>query len=66
MTAPVLAVAAWPTNAELIADVARLGYIRGRVWDATYGRGVWWKLYRPACLLASDIAPAPQPARGGG
>jgi hypothetical protein len=54
-------VAAWPTNAELIADVARLGYIGGRVWDATYGRGVWWNAHRPLDLVASDIDPALSP-----
>ena len=28
----------WSTNAEMIADAARLGYVEGRVLDTTYGR----------------------------
>lgn len=39
----ILAVQKWESNAALIADVYRLGYIRGRVFDATPGRqGGWW------------------------
>lgn len=46
---PVLAAHAWPTNGHLIADVARLGYLRptDRVLDPTYGNGVWWSIWRP-------------------
>jgi hypothetical protein len=42
----VLAAHNWRTNGHLIADVHRLGYIKGRVYDATYGAngGVWWKV----------------------
>lgn len=49
----VLAAHAWPTNAHLIADVARLGYLRlaDRVLDPTHGRGTWWKLWRPTELV---------------
>jgi hypothetical protein len=60
---PVLAATAWPTNAELIADVARLGYLRAE-WatlDPTYGRGVWWQRWRPTSLTASDLDPAKSP-----
>lgn len=33
----------WRNNADLMVDVHRLGYIRGRVFDATPGRsGLWW------------------------
>ena len=48
----VLAANNWKTNADLIADCHRLGYIKDgqRVLDATYGRGVWWKQYRPVGL----------------
>lgn len=49
---------AWPTNAELIADCARLGYLRSE-WhtlDPTYGRGIWWKLWQPDELTGHDIA----------
>lgn len=49
----VLAAHTWPTNAELIADVARL-YFRpdDRVLDLTYGKGVWWNRYQPEFLTA--------------
>lgn len=45
----VLAADSWPTNAELIADVARLGYLvaDADTLDPTYGKGIWWKLWRP-------------------
>ncbi len=40
----VLAVKRWKTNAELIVDAQRLGYIKGLVFDATPGyEGLWWK-----------------------
>lgn len=54
---PVLAANNWPNNAELIADVFRLGYIElgDDVLDATYGRGLWWKVYRPGFLVTNDI-----------
>lgn len=45
---------AWQSNADLIAEVARLGYLDGRVLDATYGRGTFWKNYRPADLWTND------------
>lgn len=55
--APVLAAFTWPTNAELIKDIARLGYLsRDAVTlDPTYGRGVWWKRWRPDNLVTHDI-----------
>jgi tRNA G10 N-methylase Trm11 len=43
----VLAAYSWPTNAHLIADIARLGYLDGPLLDATYGNGNWWKIFRP-------------------
>lgn len=55
----VLAAHTWPTNAELIADVARLGYLRvtDRVLDPTPGdAAVWWKTWRPGDLVT--VAPA--------
>lgn len=45
----VLAATDWKTNAELIADVAKLGYLR-KDWvtlDPTFGKGIWWQLWRP-------------------
>lgn len=53
----ILGATRWPNNAELIADVARLGYIRetDTVLDPTYGRGNWWKTFTPNKLVAHDI-----------
>lgn len=46
----------WGTNAALIADVARLGYIEGPVLDATYGEcGGFWKAWRPEDLTTNDL-----------
>lgn len=52
----ILSATRWNTNGDLIADVARLGYIRPAdvVLDATYGRGNWWTRYRPDQLIAHD------------
>lgn len=61
MTGVVPAVFPWSTNAALIADVARLGYLDGRVWDSTYGRGAWWQRWCPADLVASDLDVALSP-----
>lgn len=49
MTVPILAVNNWPSNAELIRDVARIGYLRrmDHIVDMTYGRGTFWKLWKP-------------------
>lgn len=34
----------WPTNAHMMVDVKRMGYLGiGKVLDATYGEGVFWK-----------------------
>lgn len=48
----------WPTNAHMIADCAKLGYLRPE-WltlDPTYGRGNFWKEWRPPHnrLVTSD------------
>lgn len=47
----------WPTNADLIADVAKLGWLRDddRVLDCTYGLGVFWKKWRPRRFVGCDI-----------
>lgn len=45
----------WPTNADLIADVAELGYIGERVLDLSYGRGVFWRKWKPKTLISNDI-----------
>ena len=45
----VYAATAWETNAQMIADVARLGYLKDtdRILDPTYGRGGWWRVWKP-------------------
>jgi hypothetical protein len=44
-------------NAELIADLAVLGYLPDPVIDVTYGKGRFWKLYRPDGLVTNDLDP---------
>ena len=42
----ILATRAWPDNGALMYEaVAPLGYIQGRVLDATYGEGTFWKRF---------------------
>lgn len=53
---PVLAIGRWNTNAAMIADVARLGYLNGRVMDVTYGKGNFWTLYHPEGMVIHDLA----------
>jgi hypothetical protein len=57
VSGPVLAATAWPTNAAMIADVARLGYLQAdwHTLDPTYGRGRWWTQWRPVSLVAHDL-----------
>ena len=59
----VLAFHAWPSNAELIADCARLGYLRPewRTLDCTYGFGTFWKAWRPDHLTGCDLIPEKSP-----
>lgn len=45
------------TNAELMRDCALLGYLDGRVLDATHEHGRFWKLCRPDVLVTNDINP---------
>jgi tRNA G10 N-methylase Trm11 len=46
----------WPTNAALIADAASLYWDKGVcTLDPTYGRGLWWKQWRPVELVITDI-----------
>lgn len=52
----VLAATAWNTNADLIVDCVRLGYLH-KDWltlDPTYGKGNWWKSWRPDRLVARN------------
>lgn len=55
----VLSVGAWQTNGELVADVARLGWITDdmTVLDVTYGHGKFWTDYKPPLLLGVDLNP---------
>lgn len=63
MSDEVMAIGTWASNAALIADCARLGYLR-RDWttlDCTYGIGTFWKKWRPDWLVGSDINPFKSP-----
>lgn len=51
----VMAWGEWRTNAEMFADVAKLGYLDGRVLDCTYGEGNFWTVWRPRKLVAHDL-----------
>lgn len=46
----------WPTNAHMIKDVARLGYLHRDAFtlDATYGLGNFWTQWRPTRLITVD------------
>jgi hypothetical protein len=54
----ILAADAWPTNAELIAAVHALGYLRDddHILDPTYENGLWWKAWRPEKLTTHHRA----------
>lgn len=64
MTKPIiLATDSWSHNGYLIADVADLGYLR-KEWltlDPTYGEGVFWSIWRPDVLVATDLNPKKSP-----
>lgn len=47
----------WNDNAELFAEVARLGYLPEPVLDLTYGKGCFWNSYRPKPLWTNDLDP---------
>ncbi len=52
----VFAAALWQTNADLIHDVAKLGYLDGHVLDPTYGKGNWWTVWKPEKMTTHDLA----------
>lgn len=54
----------WPTNGHMIADVAKLGYIKSSdiTLDTTYGRGVFWNQWKPDHLVAMGYNEDPQRA----
>lgn len=60
MSDDILSVGEWKSNADLIADVAALGWIADdmTVLDATYGLGRFWTTYRPPLLIGVDVNPA--------
>lgn len=62
----VLAIDERRTNGELIADVAKLGYLDGSVLDCTYGLGRFWTEWMPERLTATDGNPAKSPSVAGG
>jgi hypothetical protein len=43
------------TNADLIADAARIGWLPEPVFDATYGKGAFWSKYKPETLVTNDL-----------
>lgn len=53
----VYAASKWKTNGELIADVAKLGYLKKTdiVLDPTYGEGIWWQNWEPNTLVYHDL-----------
>lgn len=53
----VSAIGAWRNNADLIADVAKLGYLDGHVLDLTYGKGNFWTEYLPESITTNDLNP---------
>lgn len=53
----VLAATSWPTNGHMIEAVAGLGFL-AREWltlDLTWGRGTFWKRWRPDRLVTNDL-----------
>jgi SAM-dependent methyltransferase len=59
----VLAAHYWNSNADLMRDVSRLGYLgndASMVIDVTYGRGNFWTKYRPPWLVKCDLRPLPK------
>lgn len=60
---PVMAIHKWGSNGDLIADCARLGYLRAE-WatlDPAYGYGTFWSVWRPDVLVAMDNNPRKAP-----
>ena len=59
MTDDIPSIGTWANNAELIADVAALGWLRDdhTVLDVTYGHGRFWTKYRPPLLTGVDLNP---------
>jgi hypothetical protein len=62
---PVMAIDKWASNADLIADCARLGYLRSdwMTLDPTYGYGTFWRKWHPpgGLFVRSDLDPRKSP-----
>lgn len=56
----ILAAGLYNNNADLIDAVHRIGYLTDQqlVLDMTYGRGTFWKRYRPARLITNSLGKA--------
>lgn len=54
-TPAVPAVGSWRNNAELLVDVARLGYIGDTVLDLSHNAGRFWTAHRPKVLRSNDL-----------
>ena len=57
---------AWPTNAAMIADVHRLGYLKDTdvILDPTYGKGAWWRVWAPGDGRRDPMTSMPNPGTG--
>jgi hypothetical protein len=53
----VYAANAWKSNAEMVLDLQKLGYLDGHVLDPTYGDGKWWTLWTPEKFTTHDLDP---------
>lgn len=54
---PVLAATRWNSNADMILDLVKLGYLH-EDWvtlDPTWGRGLWWSRWQPKELIKHDL-----------
>lgn len=60
MADPILAFGDWKDNAELIESCRDLGYLSDdwSIWDAIYGLGAFWRLWRPKGLIGTDLSSA--------
>ena len=57
---------AWQTNAQMIADVHRLGYLKDedKVLDPTFGLGAWWRVWAPGDGRRDPMTSMPNPGTG--
>lgn len=51
----VMAAGQWSNNADMIADIGRLGWFDGDVLDLSFGLGVFWNQFKPGHLVTNDI-----------